>query len=154
PNDRPAAEENRLPFFERTWPNNHRDAKASADATAHDLARDLSEMRFAEIKLRTLRGALGQILSPQVGARAWLDEIGRRSAAFQDASHLLSMQELARVDNGPSPPVGLLVSNIRQWWRTHREGWTRTIHDVYGTLGDGLLWPFRWAKKKIAGDAP
>jgi len=154
PNDRTAAEENRLSFFERSWPRDARPSKEPADATPHNLARDLSEMRFAEIKLRTLRGALGQILSPQVGARAWLDEIGRRSAAFQDAAQLLSMQELARVDNWPSPPVGLLVNHIRQWWRTHREGWTRTIHDVYGTLGDGLLWPFRWARQKIAGNAP
>jgi hypothetical protein len=154
PNDRRAAEENRLSFFERNWSPDAPQNKAAADATAHNLARDLSEMRFAEIKLRTLRGALGQILSPEVGARAWLGEIGRRSAAFQDAAHLLSMQELARVDNWPSPPVGLLVGQIRQWWRSQREGWTKTIHDVYGTVGEGLLWPFRWAKKKIAGDSP
>jgi hypothetical protein len=64
------------------------------------------------------------------------------------------MQELARVDNWPAPPVGLVVSHIRQWWRTHREGWTKTIHDLYGTLGDGLLWPFRWARQRIAGGAP
>jgi hypothetical protein len=154
PNDRRAAEENRLSFFERNWTPDDRQARGPADSAAHDLARDLSEMRFAEIKLRTLRGALGQILSPQVGARAWLDEIGRRSAAFHDAAHLLSMQELARVDNWPSPPAGLLVSHIRQWWRTHRQGWTKTIHDVYGTVGDGLLWPLRWAKHKITGAPP
>jgi hypothetical protein len=154
PNDRRAAEENRLPFFERSWPPGEPRAAGPPDSIAHDLACDLSEMRFAEIKLRTLRGALGRVVSPQVGARAWLEEISRRSAAFQDAAHLLSMQELARVDNWPSPPVGLLVGHIRQWWRTHREGWTKTIHDVYGTLGNGLLWPFRWAKHRIAGDAP
>jgi hypothetical protein len=154
PNDRRAAEENRLSFLERSWPPDERRARDPMNAAAHNLARDLSEMRFAEIKLRTLRGALGQILSPQVGARAWLEEIGRRSAAFQDAAHLLSMQELARVDNWPSPPVSLLVAHIREWWRTHREGWTKTIHDVYGTVGNGLLWPFRWARNRIAGDAP
>ena len=154
PNDRRAAEENRLSFFERSWPPGDLRAAGPADSTAHNLARDLSEMRFAEIKLRTLRGALGRVLSPQVGARAWLEEISRRSAAFQDAAHLLSMQELARVDNWPSPPVSLLVGHIRQWWRTHREGWTKTIHDLYGTLGEGLLWPFRWAKHKIAGNSP
>jgi hypothetical protein len=153
PNDRRAAEENRLPFFERSWPVGE-SRSTGPDSTAHSLAGDLSEMRFAEIKLRTLRGSLAQILSPYVGARAWLEEISRRSAAFQDAAHLLSMQELARVDNWPSPPVGLLVAHIRQWWRAHREGWTKTIHDLYGTLGDGLLWPFRWAKQRISGDAP
>jgi hypothetical protein len=154
PNDRRAAEENRLPFFERCWQSDDPRGGRAPDKASHDLARDLSEMRFSEIKLRTLRGVLGQILAPQTGVRAYLEEIRLRSAAFQDASTLLTMQELARVDNWPAPPVGLLVSHIRQWWRTHRRGWAKTIHDVYGSLGDGLLWPFRWVGKRIAGSAP
>jgi hypothetical protein len=153
PNDRRAAEANRLPFFERPWRPDEPVA-AGVDAAPHNLARDLSEMRFSEIKLRTLRGALGQVLDPQTGVRAYLEEIRLRSAAFHDAATLLSMQELARVDNWPAPPVSLLVNNIRQWWRTHRAGWTKTIHDVYGSLGEGLLWPFRWAKRQLAGGAP
>jgi hypothetical protein len=155
PNDRRAAEENRLPFYERRWqPGASYAPSEGEDLEARDLPRDLAEMRFSEIKLRSLRGALGQLLSPQAGARAWLDEVARRSAAFRDAASLLSMQELARIDNWPSPSANLLVAHIRQWWRTHRQGWTKTIHDVYGTLGDGLLWPFRWAKQRITGSAP
>ena len=154
PNDRRAAEENRLPFYERQWDPENPRAGAVPDREPRRLARDLSEMRFSEIKLRALRGALGRILAPQSGARAYLEEIRLRSAAFQDAAALLTMQELARVDNWPAPPVSLLVSHIRQWWRAHRRGWTKTVHDVYGTLGDGLLWPFRWVRKKIAGGAP
>jgi hypothetical protein len=153
PNDRRAAEANRLPFFERQWRPDEPLAP-SADKAPHNLARDLSEMRFSEIKLRTLRGALGQILNPRTGVRAYLEEIRLRSAAFQDAKTLLSMQELARVDNWPAPPVSLLVNHIRQWWRTHRQGWTKTIHDVYGSLGEGLLWPFRWAKRQVTGATP
>ena len=153
PNDRRAAEANRLPFFERQWRPDEPLAP-SADTAPHNLARDLSEMRFSEIKLRTLRGALGQILDPRTGVRAYLEEIRLRSEAFQDAKTLLSMQELARVDNWPAPPVSLLVNHIRQWWRTHRQGWTKTIHDVYGSLGEGLLWPFRWARRQVTGAAP
>jgi hypothetical protein len=48
----------------------------------------------------------------------------------------------------------LLITHSREWWRTHRRGWTKTIHDAYGSLGSGLLWPFRWAKQKITGSAP
>jgi hypothetical protein len=154
PNDRQAAEENRLPFYERQWNADRPRDGGSRDTAPHDLARDLSEMRFSEIKLRTLRGALGRVLASQTGVRAYLEEIRLRSAAFQDAAALLTMQELARVDNWPSPPAGLLVNHIRLWWRTHRRGWTKTIHDVYGTVGDGLLWPFRWVRQKIAGGAP
>src|SRR5262249_37001045 len=152
-NDRPAAEENRLPFYERCWSPDEPQAGAG-DSTPRNLAQDLAEMRFFEIKLRTLRGALGQILAPQTGARAYLEEIRLRSAAFEDAASLLTLQELARVDNWPAAPVGLLVHHIRQWWRTHRRGWTKAVHDAYGTLGDGLLWPIRWARQKIARGAP
>jgi hypothetical protein len=33
-------------------------------------------------------------------------------------------------------------------------GWTKAVHDVYGTLGTGLLWPFRWARSKLSGGGP
>jgi hypothetical protein len=154
PADRRAADENRLPFYERHWNADARRAAATSDTEPRDLARDLSEMRFSEIKLRTLRGALSQILAPQTGVRAYLEEIRLKSAAFQDAATLLSMQELARVDNWPPPPIGLLVSHIRLWWRTHRRGWTKAVHDAYGRVGNTVLWPIRWARRKIAGEAP
>jgi hypothetical protein len=154
PNDRRAAEGNCLPFFERRWPQDSYGQIQAAGAEPRDLVCDLSEMRFHEIKLRTLRGALAQLLAPESGATAYVEEVRLRSAAFQDAARLLSMQELARIDNWPAAPVSLLITHIREWWRTHRRGWTKTIHDAYGTLGTGLLWPFRWAKQKITGSPP
>jgi hypothetical protein len=154
PNDRKAAEENRLPFYERRWQLDQPSPTDGAERVPHDLARDLSEMRFSEIKLRTLRGALGQLVSRETGVPAYLTEIRLRTAGFQDAATLLSTQELARIDNWPTPSVSLLVNHIRQWWRTHRQGWTRRIHDAYGALGDGLLWPYRRLRKAFGSGAP
>jgi hypothetical protein len=156
PNDRRAAESNRLPFFERRWPQADQDQHAKtqpadADGTPRDLARDLSEMRFDEIKLRTLRGALSQVLAPTTGAPFYLTEIQLRSNAFEDAARLFSMQELARIDNWPAAPTSLLINHIREWWRTHRQGWTKTIHDIYGSVGKTLLKPIVWAKNKLVG---
>ena len=31
---------------------------------------------------------------------------------------------------------------------------TRTIHDFYGMLGNGLVWPVKWAKSKLSGPEP
>src|SRR5579872_1270167 len=109
PNDRKAAESNKLPFYERRWQAGQAPAADGADRTPHDLARDLSEMRFSEIKLRTLRGALAQLVSRESGVPAYLAEIRLRTAGFQDAAALLSTQELARIDNWPTPSVTLLV---------------------------------------------
>lgn len=147
PNDRRAAEENRLPFLRR-------DAEGRGEAAserASDLRKDLSEMHFVEIKMRTLRGSLTQVLT---GVPEYLAEIERTSAAFRGAADLLSTQQLARVDNWPAPPPRELVAEIRRWWHAQRQGFTRTIHTVYGTVGEGLTWPFRWMKRKITGDAP
>jgi len=154
PNDRKAAEANRLPFYERRWQPDQPQSAEAADRVPHDLARDLSEMRFSEIKLRTLRGALGQLVSRETGVPAYLTEIRLRTAGFRDAATLLSTQELARIDNWPTPSVGLLVNHIRQWWRTHRQGWTRRIHDAYGALGEGLLWPYRRLRRAFGSGAP
>lgn len=158
PNDRRAAEENRLPFYERAWPVE--DGRTAAVATPstppvpRNLREDLASLKFRDIKLRTLRGSLRQVVSTTDGAPAWLSEVRRRSAGFQDASTLLSMQQLARIDNWPSPPAALFVNQIREWWRLQREGWTKTIHDGYSRLGETVLAPLSWARQKLSGPTP
>jgi hypothetical protein len=152
PNDRRAAEDNRLPFYERPWPVAATgSATPSAESSPRNLRDDLASLKFRDIKLRTLRGSLRQVVSATDGAPAWLAEVRRRSAGFQDASTLLSMQQLARIDNWPSPPATLFVNEIREWWRLQREGWTKTIHDGYSRLGETVLAPFSWARQKLSG---
>jgi hypothetical protein len=150
PNDRRAAEENRLPFFPRTWPAE----SPHPSAEPRSLRADLAEQQFSAIKLRTLRGGLAHVMSPEIGAPAWLDEIRRTASRFDEANHDFSMKKIAQIDNWPPPPTNLLVAEIREWWRTHRQGMTRVVHDVYGKLGDGLIWPFRWARDRISGQPP
>ena len=155
PNDRRAAEENRLPFYERTWPLAAAETPLPAAGSApRNLREDLANLKFRDIKLRTLRGSLRQVVSETDGAPAWLAEVRRRSAGFQDASTLLSMQQLARIDNWPSPPTSLFVTEIREWWRLQREGWTKTIHDGYSRLGETVLAPLSWARQKLSGPTP
>lgn len=168
PNDRRAAESNRLPFYARPWPlpagvKELARARAESSAAAltsageiqpHELAPDLAGLHFAEIKFRTLRGALRQLAAPETGVPAYLEEIRNASAAFRAAAELLSMQQLARIDNWPVVPPGLLVGEIREWWRSQRQGMTRTFHDFYGMLGNGLAWPVRWARARLSGPAP
>lgn len=153
PNDRRAAESNRLTFSLREWPVRN-GAAVDLLTAPRRLAPDLAELHFAEVKLRTLRGSLRQVLSTESGAPAYVDELRRRSAAFADTARLLSMQQLARVENWPAAPAALLVEEIRRWWRGQRQGMTRMIHDAYGAVGTGVLWPFRWARRKVAGAPP
>ncbi|HVW00796.1 MAG TPA: GTPase domain-containing protein, partial [Planctomycetaceae bacterium] len=151
PNDRRSAEANRLPFYERSP---EAGAKGPRDETPHDLRKELTQLHFAEIKVRALRGSLRQILDHSQGAPAYLEELRARSRDFEGAAELMTSQQLARIQNWPALPNRILVNEIRHWWRMQRQGWTRTIHETYNVLGDGLVWGFRWAKEKLNGPEP
>jgi 50S ribosome-binding GTPase len=221
PNDRPAAEENRLAFFERDWRDgrgesegrnvegrNVEESGASAtrgrrsevgepgtqysvfstqysnldadrESTDHSpltthhspvgtrnsqlstlnsstnaLMADLSHLRFEDVKLRTLRGSLRQLLDDRRGVPAWLRELTVRSGRFQSAAELLSSEKIARLDNWPSVSNSLLVTELRAWWQQQREGWAKKVHGFYNAVGTGLTWPFRFAKQKLLQSEP
>ncbi len=154
PNDRRAAEEIRLPVYEREWPL----AKSQTDAADNDeltsprnLADDLARLHFDEIKLRSLQGALRHLLNHDSGIPAYLAEIEHRSAEFAAASRRLSSESVARVNDWPLIPNKLLVQEIRGWWKTQQEGWARNVHSFYDTVGRGVTWPFRFAQTALGG---
>jgi hypothetical protein len=156
PNDRRAAESNLLPFYPRTWPASPSSETASAQpATSngkpHDLREDLSQLHFSAIKFRTLRGSLRQMIDQQQGIPGYLSELQARSNEFRTAADLLTSRQLARISNWPAIPNRLLVNQIRHWWRGQRQGWTKSVHDFYNTIGDSLLSGVRWAKHRIVG---
>ncbi len=155
PNDRRAAEENRLPFYERDWPVDlsQQQDEAASDVTGHDLLTDLSQLHFADIKLQTLSGSLRQLCDEHAGVSTYLADVRRQSAEFGSAAELLSTHQLAEIDNWPEVPNALLVAEIRNWWATQREGWTAKVHGFYNTVGRGLTAPFRFVQGRLQGEA-
>ena len=152
PNDRRAAEENRLPFYERPWPiAGHEEALAAGEyADARSLSDDLARLRFGEIKLQTLRGSLKFLLDREAGVPEYLAEVRLRSAEFQAASRMFS-DNVVRISDWPAVPNRLLVDEIRRWWRANTEGWARTVHGFYNALGTGVTWPIRFAREQLQG---
>lgn len=150
PQDRKAAEANQLPFFERRWPPPAR-AKPPPSAP-RNLLDDLSRLKFSEIKLRSLRGSLREVLDAERGLPGYLEELCRRSGEFRDAAELLSAQQLAEVENWPAIPNPLLVAELRRWWGEQRQGWTARVHGFYNALGQGLMWPIRAARRSLRGE--
>lgn len=164
PHDRRAAEENRLVFFERTWPPKPADAavqtqeqeadQASVEESAavvtadqgrlagHQLHEDLSTLRFDEIKLRTLRSSLDLLLQPK-GVPSLLAQVAARSSDYRTAAELLSTHKLAEIDNWPTLPTPLIIQEIRTWWQGQRDGWSAKVHGFYNKIGEGLTWTFR-----------
>jgi hypothetical protein len=156
PNDRRAAEENRLPFYER---NRSSAAEPSQDAGQDDsrekvsnLTDDLSRLRFSELKLRTLRGSLRHLLDADAGVPEYLREVEHLSSEFLLASQRFSSESVVRIRDWPSIPNTLLVAEIRKWWKTHYEGWARHVHRFYDTVGQGVTWPFRFVKDRMQSE--
>jgi len=150
PSDRQAAEDNRLPFYERQWPPEDGDNNSDS----RNLCDDLARLRFNEIKLRSLAGSLNHLLDTETGAAGYLREIAESSKRREAAVALLDEQELVQPKKWPPVPNNLLVPEIRNWWQAHREGWPKHIHGFYDKLGTGIAWPFRAVKHKLTGIPP
>jgi hypothetical protein len=154
PNDRRSAEEGRLPFFEKpTHTAKTAGVVKSGDASAApaNLARDLSQLKFAEIKLSTLAGALTHLMSNDAGLPAFLSEVEARSGAFESAAKWLSSESVIKVRDWPPISNPLLVGEIRAWWRQRQHGMARRVHEFYDTVGRGILFPLRLAGDKLRG---
>ncbi|MCA9081792.1 MAG: 50S ribosome-binding GTPase, partial [Planctomycetaceae bacterium] len=97
PADRRAAEANQLPFYERPWPPD--DTASDIDpAQPRDLMRELSELRFGEIKLQTLSGSLRQLVHPDAGIPSWLRQVQQHANQFGDAAEILATSRLATIN--------------------------------------------------------
>ena len=147
-NDRRAAEDLRLEFLER------HPGGGDGDHAPHSLLADLSRLRFGEVKVRALRGALRHLVDERRGVPAWLAELSRAAGDFRAAADMLSAHQLAEIDNWPVAPNAHLIAEIRHWWQGQRRGWPAKVHGFYNALGRGLSWPLRTARDKLRGEAP
>jgi len=137
PNNRKAAEAIALEFEEREWPL-PAEVSATRSTGRVSLSRVLSELRFAEIKLRTLRGSLQFVVADATGAPSYLTEIRVRSRQYRDAATLFQHRSVVSQSDWPAPPNSLLVNAMWDWWRQHREAWTAGIHGFYARLGSAV----------------
>lgn len=153
PNDRRAAEEIRLPFFERSWPPRG-DAVGERDREPRNLRDDLSRLRFHDVKLRSLLGSIHCVLDQVSGASSYLARVVEASGRYQSAIELLAEDRLVKSDHWPTLPNRLMMNAIRAWWQQHREGFSRTVHGLYNKLGQGVSWPFQTVRKKLKGPPP
>lgn len=149
PYDRAAARERRLPFYEVGADGRRPIAAGSASS----LREELAALHFDAIKIRTLRGALERVLDVSQGAPAYLRQVVAAAAEFEAAQQALGGAQFAPVD-WPTLPPGLLVDEIRTWWDQHRSQWSRSVHRVYRTVGQGLTWPIRATWRTVRTPSP
>jgi len=160
PADRRAAEELRLPFYERPMPDRFAGSPTdlptvspAVNNTPRNLSADLANLKFREIRMRTLSGSLRELIHPQRGIPGYLRELRVSSDDLAKTANRLSMDSVVQVRNWPAPANAALVAEIREWWKARQEGWARRINSTYTVVGNGILWPFRAARRALQGDA-
>jgi hypothetical protein len=116
----------------------------------NDLRAELGALRFDQIKIRTLRGALRRLLDPRDGCSVWLERLRQASRGFANADRELDMYRWAQ-GNWPPVPLQLLVDEIAGWWDAGRAPWFRALSRGYRAVGRGVVWPLRAAWQGIAG---
>lgn len=163
PNDRKAAEAIQLEFHERTWnPNNVATPTSAGNEPGTSsltqssegslpLRTVLSQLRFTEIKLRTMRGSLRQLVSEADGVPSYLREIRAKSQQFRDASEIFATRGIVRQADWPAAPNGLIIDEMWKWWDTHREVWTSSIHGFYSQIGRLTIGGIRTLRNQIWG---
>ena len=114
----------------------------------------LSQLRFAEIKLRTLRGSLVRLVDDEAGVPSYLREVALRSRQFRDAADVFASRAMVRQADWPAPPNRLLVDEMWSWWDTHREAWTASVHGFYAHLGRWLTGGARLVRDRVWGAPP
>jgi hypothetical protein len=149
PHDRDMAKSLSLPFY-HVGPDGKKTPQSPSS-----LRDELGLLRFDEIKIRTLRGALNEVLDPARGAPAYLGRVRQAAAEFSAAAAALSARDMARV-RWPPLPTRTLVHEIRNWWDLRRSDWSRSIHGFYRKVGAGVTWLFRkgWETVSAPGIEP
>lgn len=164
PNDRRAAEELRLPFYERSWPvpsaesmgvesDSRTDGRRgiAPDNTPRNLTAELAQLRFQQIRMRTLAGSLHELIHPERGVPGYLSELRIASIELAGTAERLSSETMLRIRNWPSPANASVVEHIRSWWQARQEGWARRVNSLYNTIGAGVLWPVRAVRDAFQG---
>jgi hypothetical protein len=125
PRDRVASRENRLAF--------HPLSEGSTEPR-----RDLAELRFTEIKVRSLRGALRQMLEPRAGLPSYLRELKSRAVENREARDAICRAVQIKMD-APELPGHIVTDEIWRWLEPRRTRFDRAVHRFYGRIGSAVV---------------
>ncbi len=136
PRDRQAAAEFRLPFFPLT-------------PDAHDLRRDLGELKFTEIKMRSCRGSLRQILESDDGLPRFLRQVRERATEFAEARDVLVQDVCVRDIELPRVPSHIIWKPVWEWLKPRRTTFDIWVHGFYNRVGRVVTAPFRTGDREL-----
>ncbi|HMF36212.1 MAG TPA: hypothetical protein VKF17_06215, partial [Isosphaeraceae bacterium] len=125
PRDRAAARENRLTFH-------------SLSQGATEPRGDLAELCFTEIKVRSLRGALRQMLEAREGLPAYLRELKNVAEENREARDAIRRAVQTKMI-APELPGHIVSDEIWRWLTPRRTRFDRAVHRFYGRIGSAMV---------------
>ncbi|MGC8642411.1 MAG: GTPase domain-containing protein [Isosphaeraceae bacterium] len=125
PRDRLAVRDNRLVFH-----------PLSAGST--EPRGDLAELRFTEIKVRSLRGALRQMLEPRQGLPDYLRQLKNVAEENREARDAIRRAVQTRME-APELPGHIVSDEIWRWLAPRRTRFDRAVHRFYGKIGTAVV---------------
>ncbi|APW58817.1 GTPase [Paludisphaera borealis] len=125
PRDRAAVRDNRLVFHPLT--------EGSTDPRP-----DLADLQFAEIKIRSLRGALRRMLDPADGLPAFLRLLQARADENREARTVIHQKVQVKIE-APELPGHIVGDAIWRWLEPRRTWFDRKVHNVYSKLGKAVV---------------
>jgi hypothetical protein len=100
--------------------------------------RDLAELRFTEIKIRSVRGALRQTLRAGEGLPGYLRELRQVAEQNREARDAIRRAVETRME-APELPSHLVSDEIWRWLEPRRTRFDRSVHRFYGRLGKAVV---------------
>jgi ribosome biogenesis GTPase A len=139
PWDPDAADENRLTFH-----------PLSPGIT--DLRKDLTELQFDAIKIKSLAGSLRRVIDLKDGLPQFLTAIQRRSYEYAGARDLLDHDIRKQPVELPDLPRHIVWDEIWKWLESRRTRFDRWVHGAYRKLGDVVVGWWRTDPKDALED--
>jgi hypothetical protein len=93
--------------------------------------RDLAELQFDQIKLRTMSGSLKLVLDEQRGLPAQLRTWANQAIQYTEMYELLSRDMQVPVRNLPQLPRQMLWDEIWSWMNERRSTWERVLNQTF-----------------------
>lgn len=125
PRDRAAARANQLSFH-----------PLSAGST--EPRRDLAELRFTEIKIKSLRGALRQMLEPNAGLPSYLRGLKNVAEENREARDAIRRAVQTKME-APELPGHIVSDEIWRWLAPRRTRFDRAVHKFYNRIGNAVV---------------
>jgi hypothetical protein len=131
PHDRTASEEQTLPVYDIG-------PEGTASPTLTELRSYLSGIRYEELKIQALWGAVRRLIDPVTGLEQYLKEIAHTAKQYQEAAVILRNREHSELP-WPTIPKLLLAEEVSRWCNGKRPEFLQNINTVY----DKTLFPVR-----------